>query len=464
MLYFAQFSTVSVGDDMTRRLCVLLLLFVLVPTFVLFGQVRTIQATGEYRMGDNDTRNDARKLALMDAKRLALEKAGSLLESTTEVKNMQLSRDDIGTYTAGILEIVDQKEQTSTDGNTTVVRIEVTVQIDTAKVLNQIAALRDNSASKSDLQELKAEMDKLRETVAKQNQELATIKSKAEADKIIRQRQQAISGVEVDTLLTQAWVALTGTEGGLLSTGKSSVEGRAQARRLVEQAMQIDPANPKVHLRMGNVMEEEGNRSGAIAELREALRLNPNYAGAHNSLGISLRASGDNPGAIAEYREAIRINPNDAIPHYNLALILESQKDLSGAALEFREALRLRPNYRAAHNALGNVLRAQKDLNGALTQYREAIRLEPAYPASHENLGIALRDLKDLDGAAAAFREAIRLKADYSAPHYNLGLTLRDQGKKQEAAEEFREFLRLVGEDPSQKAFADRARAYLQGN
>ena len=66
------------------------------------AEVRTLTATGEYRMGDNDTRTDAKRLALLDAKRLALEQAGTYLESVTEVKNLQVSRDELRAYTAGI--------------------------------------------------------------------------------------------------------------------------------------------------------------------------------------------------------------------------------------------------------------------------------------------------------------------------------------------------------------------------
>jgi hypothetical protein len=40
------------------------------------AEVRTITATGEYRMGDNDTRTDAKRLALLDAKRPPLNKRG----------------------------------------------------------------------------------------------------------------------------------------------------------------------------------------------------------------------------------------------------------------------------------------------------------------------------------------------------------------------------------------------------
>src|SRR5438105_736806 len=77
----------------------------LISLQVSFAQVRHIQASGEYRMGDNDTRGNARLVALEEAKRNALEQAGTYLESRTEVKNMTLSSDELRAYAAGILKV-----------------------------------------------------------------------------------------------------------------------------------------------------------------------------------------------------------------------------------------------------------------------------------------------------------------------------------------------------------------------
>ena len=46
-------------------------------------------------MGDNDTRADAKRLALLDAKRLALEQAGTYIEGISEVKNLDLAKEEI---------------------------------------------------------------------------------------------------------------------------------------------------------------------------------------------------------------------------------------------------------------------------------------------------------------------------------------------------------------------------------
>ena len=83
---------------MKRLALTVMLIISLVPA--VRAEVRTITATGEYRMGDNDTRTDAKRLALQDAKRLALEKAGTYIESLTELKNFAVSKDEVRAYTA----------------------------------------------------------------------------------------------------------------------------------------------------------------------------------------------------------------------------------------------------------------------------------------------------------------------------------------------------------------------------
>ena len=74
------------------------------------AEIRTITATGEYRMGDNDTKTDAKRLSLLDAKRQALEKVGSYLEGVTEVKNLSVTKDEIRSCTAGSVEVTEQSK------------------------------------------------------------------------------------------------------------------------------------------------------------------------------------------------------------------------------------------------------------------------------------------------------------------------------------------------------------------
>lgn len=70
-----------------------------------------VEAEGTYLMGDRDSRQDARQFALFEAKRNALEKAGTLLSSSTRIENFEVVKDEIYSQAAGRIqcEIIDEK-------------------------------------------------------------------------------------------------------------------------------------------------------------------------------------------------------------------------------------------------------------------------------------------------------------------------------------------------------------------
>ena len=63
-------------------------------------------------MGDGETPSVAESRALLNAKRVALEQAGTYVESYTKVENIQVTKDEIQVLTSGIMEveILDRKK------------------------------------------------------------------------------------------------------------------------------------------------------------------------------------------------------------------------------------------------------------------------------------------------------------------------------------------------------------------
>lgn len=85
-----------------------------VPLLVMLGgpsaqaEVRTITATGEYRLqGKDTTPEDAKRLAIQEATHLALEQTVSYLQGMTEIKRLGVSKDDLRKYAAGLLEVTE---------------------------------------------------------------------------------------------------------------------------------------------------------------------------------------------------------------------------------------------------------------------------------------------------------------------------------------------------------------------
>jgi uncharacterized membrane protein YgcG len=169
------------------------------------ANVRVVTAHGEYRMGDHDTRTDAVRLAVEAAKRDALEQVATYLESVTEVKDMDVTRDDIRTYTAGIVMVLDQKITTWLEVQTVVIRADLTAQVDPNEVVQAIAALRENESAKHELAALRTETDQLHQQLDAANQALATAVSPEQIQALSQERQDLLNQLQTNALVSQAW-------------------------------------------------------------------------------------------------------------------------------------------------------------------------------------------------------------------------------------------------------------------
>lgn len=169
------------------------------------ANARIVTAHGEYRMGDHDTRADAVRLVVEAAKRDALEQVATYLESVTEVKDMDVTRDDIRTYTAGIVMVLDQKITTWLEEQTVVIRADLTAQVDPNEVAQAIAALRENESAKNELVALRTETDQLHQQLDAANQALATAVSPEEIQALSQERQDLLNQLQTNALVSQAW-------------------------------------------------------------------------------------------------------------------------------------------------------------------------------------------------------------------------------------------------------------------
>src|SRR5262245_10636367 len=96
----------------TMRLVTLFMILCAWPTITL-AEIRVVAGQGEYRMGNRDTREDALRLATEAAKRNALEQVAVYLESITIINGLDVTKDEIRTYTAGLVLVLEQATNTT---------------------------------------------------------------------------------------------------------------------------------------------------------------------------------------------------------------------------------------------------------------------------------------------------------------------------------------------------------------
>ena len=177
--------------------------------------LRVVTSSSEYRMGDHDTRTDATRLAIETAKRDALEQVATYLESVTEVKNLDVTRDEIRTYTAGIVMVLNQQTSTRLEDGEIVIHVDLTAQVDEHEVIQAIASLRENESAKQELITLRIKTDQLRQQLHAANQALATANTPEQVQALTIQRQQLLDRVQADALIAQALTTETGSPSSL---------------------------------------------------------------------------------------------------------------------------------------------------------------------------------------------------------------------------------------------------------
>lgn len=95
-----------------KNLCLLsVILFSLFSATTALTSIQTFIRDYKYESNSLDTKETCRAIALDQVKRLLLEELGTYVESSTIVQNYQLSKDQISTMTAGVVQtvIVDEK-------------------------------------------------------------------------------------------------------------------------------------------------------------------------------------------------------------------------------------------------------------------------------------------------------------------------------------------------------------------
>lgn len=136
--------------------------------------VQTITATHTYVMGDNDSKNDARHICFLEAKRKVLEKAGTFIESSSEVKNFQLSKDQITSYTAAVLSVETVKEDFSSSNGQNTVTMTVKANVDIADVQKRLAAIVADKGLQEKITVQQQQLKQLEEQMRALNATLST--------------------------------------------------------------------------------------------------------------------------------------------------------------------------------------------------------------------------------------------------------------------------------------------------
>jgi adenylate cyclase len=196
---------------------------------------------------------------------------------------------------------------------------------------------------------------------------------------------------------------------------------QAQARRLAEEAVALDPEYARAYAVVAATIGNEV-LLGVYENRREALER-----------------------AMALAEKAVQLDDSEEVVHRCrgfLAMMLnrDYEKAIAGA----KRAVELAPNSVMAQTILGYFLYSAGRTEEAIPILKKAVALNPIpLPRTLSHLCIACRKARRYEEAVVVCRQVIQLKPNYIYPHLTLAATFAEMDKMEEARAEVSEVLRI---------------------
>jgi TPR repeat protein len=213
---------------------VIVLLTALILPTVAFAEIKTFTATHTYVLGDHDSKDDARQRCLLETKRKILEQAGVYIESASEVKDLQLTKDKITSFAAAVMQVRDTKEKVGFENGHMTLTLTTTAQVDLEEVRKQLDARQVDAGVREDVAVQKESLKRLEAQLEAMQREMQLAPGRTPSPPT-----SEISAADVQTLRTRA---AQGNAGGQVRLGLLYAEGRGvpkdyvQARQWYEKA------------------------------------------------------------------------------------------------------------------------------------------------------------------------------------------------------------------------------------
>ena len=105
----------------------------------------------------------------------------------------------------------------------------------------------------------------------------------------------------------------------LLSKPNPAPDFAEQAKKELQQELEIDPANAGAEYVLGELARQAQDLPEAVKHFSKATELESNFADAYLGLGMSLLAQKNYADAVAPLEKAVKLQPGNPAGHYSLA-------------------------------------------------------------------------------------------------------------------------------------------------
>ena len=121
----------------------------------------------------------------------------------------------------------------------------------------------------------------------------------------------------------------------LLSKPDPSPAVAEEAKKELQQEIEIDPSNAGAEYVLGELARQDSQWPEAIAHFTRATKLDATFGDAYLGLGVSLISSKQFPEAVQPLETAVKLEPRNPAAHYNLAMAYNRSGRKQDADREF---------------------------------------------------------------------------------------------------------------------------------
>lgn len=289
------------------------------------AEIKIIEADSTYIMGDNDSKVDARRIATQEAKRKALELAGTYVESMSVVKDYQLTKDEVKSYSAGVLDTEVVSEQMRGTTEHPEIYIRARCKIDSDALTAQIDRYRENEDLKEQLDASTKENDDLKKERDVLVKQLAAEKNKAKAAETRKKLDTVLAKEEANDDTKTVWINI-GSQ--LVAVDESGQEIKQadldKSAVILQRAVQTNPQNERAQYMLTSIYQKKGNYTEAEKRLRVAIQHHPSNPEIHLRLGVVLIDQGRHQEALQKFHFVQRLRPKDPMMLFYTGMTLKT--------------------------------------------------------------------------------------------------------------------------------------------
>jgi tetratricopeptide (TPR) repeat protein len=427
----------------------------------------TYQRDYAYQASEADSKLSCRTIALEQVKRLLLEELGTYLESHTEVRNYQVSRDQVIAITAGIVraEILQEKW----DGMTYFIIAKITV--DPKQVARAVDDLRRERQSLSELEESKRRADDLLGEIEKLQAELKSSKQ-GQSQQEEKNYAAAVKKLGAVDWYKEGYALMESRKYGeavgffdkaidadphyataysVRAFAHHRMKNYQQSLKDVNRALELKPdhagALTNRALTLGSMKEYDK----ALVDVNRAISLKPDFARAYNIRAFVYLNLRNNRQAIENSNRAIELNPYFAAPYCNRGLAQSNMKRFEDAFKDFQRAIEIDPEDARPYHHRGWTYLRLKKYDEAIRDFNKSLEREPDFVPALYRRGLSYYGIKDYHMAARDFSKVVESEKDHADAYYQPSLCYMNMGKKEESARDLKQAAQL-GHSGAQRA------------